>query len=67
MFDHAAYQKKVKKMSIGSLRFVIRDCQDAIAAMPDNPKCGHYADEISYCSMELKRRYYIQGAEYYGT
>lgn len=55
-FDHAAYQRMVKTKSIESLRFTISDCQQAIAANPDNPKCSHYADEIAYCGMELKKR-----------
>ena len=54
--NHSAYQKKTKKMTIESLKFVIKDCQEAIEANPDNPKNGDYADEICYCGMELKRR-----------
>ena len=43
-------------MSESSLRFTIRDCQKAMKANPDNPKCGVYADEINYCASELNRR-----------
>lgn len=48
--------KKVKTLSEDSLRFIIKDCQEALTAMPNSPKAGWYADEISYCSMELTRR-----------
>lgn len=54
--DHERYPKSLRAKSVESLRFVIRDCQQAIAANPDNPKNGYYADEIAYCGMELKRR-----------
>ena len=43
-------------MSETSLRYVIKDCQEALNAMPESEKAGHYADEISYCAMELNRR-----------
>lgn len=36
--------------------FTIKDAQEALQAMPDNPKAGYYQDEISYCAMELRRR-----------
>jgi hypothetical protein len=39
---------------------VIQDCKRAMAAMPENPKCGQYADEIHYAGMELRKR----GARY---
>lgn len=54
--NHSDYQKKVKTLSIESLRFIIRDCQEAINAMPNNPKNGFYQDEIHYCVMELNKR-----------
>ncbi len=54
--DHAAYQRKVRTMSIESLRFTIKDCQEAIKANPENLNNGYYADEINYCAMELKKR-----------
>ncbi len=54
--DHSAYMRKVKGMPSSSLQYVIKDCQAAIAAYPDNPNAGYYADEIHYCAMELKRR-----------
>lgn len=54
--NHAEYQEKVKTMTDGQLKFVISDCQQAIAAMPNGHKAGYYADEINYCRMELNRR-----------
>ena len=54
--NHADYMKKVKTLSIEQLKYIIKDCQEAIEAMPNNPKNGWYADEVCYCGMELKRR-----------
>ena len=54
--NHSEYQADCKNRSETSLRHVIEDCKQAIAAMPDNPNAGYYADEIHYCSMELRRR-----------
>jgi len=54
--DHAAYQKKVRKLSDESLRYIIKDAREAIEAMPDGRKAGYYADEINYCAQELHRR-----------
>ena len=53
---HGDYQKKTRGMSDSALRFVIADCKAAMEAMPNGHKVGYYADEISYCCMELKRR-----------
>ncbi len=54
--DHRAYPKQLKTKSSDSLKYIIADCQKAIAAMPDNENNGYYADEINYCSMELHSR-----------
>ena len=54
--NHTEYQKKVRKMDEASLRFVIKDCREALAALPESPNAGYYADEICYCGMELNRR-----------
>ena len=54
--NHSAYMRKVKTLSIESLNYIIKDCKEAIAALPDNPKNGYYMDEIHYCSMELVAR-----------
>ena len=53
---HSEYMAKVKTMSTDSLRYVIEDCRDAIEAMPENPKCQQYMDEIHYCATELRIR-----------
>jgi hypothetical protein len=34
----------------------MKDCREAIAAMPDGENAGYYMDEIHYCAMELRRR-----------
>jgi len=56
VMDHIEYPKTLKSKDSSTLRFIINDCQQAIAAMPDNPNCGYYADEINYCAMELAER-----------
>ena len=53
---HSEYQALAKTAMESELRYIIKDCQEAIAANPDNPKANQYADEINYCSMELHRR-----------
>ena len=54
--DHAAYQKALREKSEEQLRYAIRDAGEAIRAMPDGENAGYYADEVSYCAMELARR-----------
>lgn len=54
--NHVEYQKKVRRMDLDSLRWTIKDCQEAIAAMPNGHKAGYYADEIHYCAAEIRRR-----------
>ena len=54
--NHSDYMRKVKTLSIESLNYIIQDCKEAIAALPDNPKNGYYMDEIHYCCMELVAR-----------
>lgn len=54
--DHAAYARKVRRLSEESLRYIIRDAGEAIKANPEGPKAGYYADEINYCASELNRR-----------
>ena len=53
---HSDYMAKVKMMTTDSLQYVIKDCRDAIEAMPENPKCQQYMDEIHYCATELRIR-----------
>lgn len=54
--DHAAYARKVKKMTYSELLFTINDCREVLKAWPDHPNYGYYADEICYCADELGRR-----------
>ena len=54
--NHNEYIKRTKRMQETELRYIIRDCREALEANPESGKAGHYADEISYCAMELKRR-----------
>ena len=53
---HSEYMAMVKTMPTDSLRYVIQDCRNAIEALPENPKCEQYTDEIHYCAMELRIR-----------
>lgn len=59
-FPHNEYPKRCRKMSDEALKFVIRDCQEAMRANPEAEKSrnGWYADEINYASMELADRYW---------
>jgi len=54
--NHGSYQKNLRTKDIAALHFIIKDAGEAIAANPDNPNNGYYADEIHYAYMELKRR-----------
>ena len=54
--DHKEYPKLLKAIGDHSLRMIIKDCQEAIEAFPENPNCGYYQDEINYCSSELYKR-----------
>jgi hypothetical protein len=54
--DHKAYQQRVRVLSEEALRWIIQDASEAMEDMPDGPKKGYYADEVSYCAAELLRR-----------
>ena len=56
VMNHSEYQRKLKKYSIEALKYIIQDCQKAIAANPENSNNSYYSDEICYCGMELRRR-----------
>ncbi len=56
---HTEYMARVKTLPIESLRYIIEDCRQAMAALPDGDKWGQYADEVHYCHAEIKNR---QGA-----
>lgn len=53
---HSEYIARARRMSKAELLYVIKDCEAAMAAYPENPKCEQYADERSYCAMEMNRR-----------
>jgi hypothetical protein len=54
--NHTEYPKSLKRKTVSQLLFIIKDCREALEAMPSSPKAGYYADEIAYCSMELSAR-----------
>jgi len=56
VMNHTNYPKKLKKKSHAELRYIIKDCQEALNAMPAGENAGYYADEINYCANELNRR-----------
>jgi hypothetical protein len=43
--------KRFWKLSLSELQYIARDCEDAMATNPDNPKCwygaGNYADQYN--------------------
>jgi hypothetical protein len=54
--DHREYPRLCRGRSDAELLFTIADCQATLAAWPDQPNHGYYADEINYCADELARR-----------
>ena len=54
--DHAAYPRECRTKSDAELLYTIADCRATLAAWPDQPNHGYYADEINYCADELNRR-----------
>ena len=54
--DHAAYQARLRTLSVASLFYIKDDASAAMEAYPDNPNNGYYADEVNYALMELRRR-----------
>jgi hypothetical protein len=53
---HTTEMRRVSRLSVDALWYTMRDCEAAIRANPDNPKCGQYADTAHYCGMELRKR-----------
>ena len=47
--DHAAYARKVKKMTYSELLFTIHDCKEVLKAWPDQPNYG----SVSYTHLTL--------------
>jgi hypothetical protein len=54
--NHVEYVKDLQYKNDDQLRFIMKDCQEAIEAMPDGENVPYYLDEIHYCSQELSRR-----------
>lgn len=54
--NHTEYQKKLKTKTSADLEFAIKDCLEAIKAMPEGENVGYYTDEVHYCRAELNRR-----------
>ena len=48
--NHTEYPKTLKALSVPALMFRIKDCREAIEAMPNGHKAGYYQDEIHYCA-----------------
>ena len=56
VINHAAYQASLRGKTVSELRHTIKDAQAALNAMPEGRKAGYYADEVSYCAMEINCR-----------
>jgi hypothetical protein len=54
--NHTEYQRKLKRLPMGALIYIIADATEAVSAYPDSDNAGYYMDEISYAMMEMKRR-----------
>jgi hypothetical protein len=44
------------KLSISELEYIIKDCQETLAALPNHPEEIKYLDQINDCVSELNRR-----------
>ena len=54
---HTRKMREFKTKSEDSLKFIIKDCWEAIEASSEfNEKCGQYADEIHYANAEIIKR-----------
>jgi hypothetical protein len=54
--DFTAWKEYMKDKTDDSLRYIIKDCKEAIEAMPKGNKAGYYQDCIHECADELRRR-----------
>ncbi len=54
--NHAEYQKNLKNKTVAELRFIAKDANEAMEAMPQGENAGYYADEVHYAAMELRNR-----------
>lgn len=56
IMNHGKYQKRLRGLDVISLRFIIKDANEAITANPTNPNNSYYADEVIYAAQELRNR-----------
>lgn len=56
VMDHLTYPARCRTKTEAELRHTIADAKSAMAANPENPNNGYYADEVCYCADELARR-----------
>lgn len=54
--NHIEYPKTLKGKTEAELRFIIKDCKEALEAYPQTDNADYYQDEICYCVNELNRR-----------
>ena len=54
--NFAVYAERIAKLPSVALRFILKDAQEAIEAMPDGVNAGYYADETHACAAELRNR-----------
>ena len=52
----AEYEERIIGLPSISLRYIISDATEAIAAQPLGENAGYYQDEIMICGQELSRR-----------
>lgn len=55
MTNHRLLMSWVENLEVSSLNHILTDCRNAVEAMPDNPKAGHYTDTAHYIGMRLTR------------
>ena len=67
LLHFARTEVRAKEMSSAALRHTIKDCREAITAMPNGPKAGYYADEISVYGVELRWRTTDKAAAIWGV
>ena len=54
--DFSAWKEYMSKKTDDQLRYIIKDCKEAIEAMPEGKKAGYYQDCVLECQDELNRR-----------
>lgn len=54
--NHKDYPKSLRNKSEAELRFILKDCREALEANPTSSKANDYQDEILYVAAEFNRR-----------